>query len=292
MRTFKRILCPLDFSEASRHAFQYAKAFAECFEAEPVLLHVSPNIAEAYTALMPEFPVLRAENEADLMEQFNDFTGDWAGKLQKVIRAGAPYREILEYARAGAFDLIILGAKGRSNFERLFLGSTSEKVVAAADIPVLTVHPKPHGLPIRRILVPIDFSAHSFQALPYVAAIAEKFRAEIYLLHVVEIGHPADAASQARQYDYFERLRAKLEDQWDLPAAFHRIETHKFIRHHVGSPGYGILEFAQDWDVDLIAMTTHGRTGLSRMWMGSVTEKVIRIAPYPVLSIRSKLNQN
>ena len=291
MKEFKRILCPLDFSEASSHAFQYAKAFAECFNAELVLLHVTPNVTEAYTALMPDFSMYGFESEKkEIVERLEEFTQDRNGKLKKIVRFGTAYREILDYAREEDFDLIILGAKGRSNFERLFLGSTSEKVVRASHIPVLTVHPKPRGLPIKRILVPIDFSPLSFAALPLVAAIAKRFKAAIYLLHVVEIGHQEDASSQARHYEYFERLKGKLADQWELPQEFEKIETNKFIRHHVGSAGYGILEFAQDWDVDLIAMTTHGRSGLSKVLMGSVTEKVIRIAPYPVLSIRSQLD--
>ncbi|MCH7755302.1 universal stress protein [candidate division KSB1 bacterium] len=66
------------------------------------------------------------------------------------------------------------------------------------------------------------------------------------------------------------------------------MEIKKFIRHHVGSAGYGILEFAQDWDIDLIVMATHGRSGLNKVLMGSVAEKVIRIAPCPVLSIRNQ----
>jgi nucleotide-binding universal stress UspA family protein len=291
MKVFKKILCPLDFSEVSRHAFQYAKAFAETFESELVLLHVSPNITEAYSALMPDFPTHTLQKAEDLIYQFNEFTHDWSGKLKKIIRAGTPYIEILDYTKEQQFDLIILGAKGHSNFERLFLGSTGEKVAQNSDWPVLTVHPKPKGLPIKKILVPIDFSPLSYAVLPTVAALAEKFNAEINLLHVVEMGHYVNTRGQVKEYNFFERIKERLEEQWQLPKEFDKIEINKFIRHHVGSAGYGILEFAQDWDVDLIVMATHGRTGLSKVMMGSVTEKVIRIAPYPVLSVRSQISE-
>lgn len=288
MKLFKKILCPVDFSEASRGALNYAKSFARAFDSELVLLHVSPNMTEAYSALMPDFPSYGLHKEEDLAEQFNDFTDDWAGNFKKAIRAGTPYIEILDFAKEGDFGLIILGAKGHSNFERLFLGSTGEKVARYSDLPVLTVHAKPGGLPIKRILVPVDFSPLSHAILPTVAAIAKTFQAEIDLLHIVEMGHHSDPESQAREYDYFEKIKEKLSEQWQLPEEFEKIETRKFIRHHVGSAGYGILAFAQDWDVDLIAMATHGRTGLSKVLLGSVTEKVIRIATYPVLSIRVK----
>ncbi|MFQ5640259.1 MAG: universal stress protein [bacterium] len=288
MRVFKKILCPLDFSEASHYAFHYAKTFAKCFDSELVLLHVSPNLTDAYTSLLPDFPEIGLPHERDLLERFNECTSDNSAKFKKTILTGIPYIEILNYAKAEEFDLIILGAKGHSNFERLFLGSTSEKVVRNSSAPVLTVHPKPKGLPIKRILVPIDFSPLSFAVLPIVASIAEHFRSEIYLLHVVETGHQSDPERRTSEYEFFERVKGKLADQWELPEAFNEIETKKFIRHHTGSAGYGILEFSQDWDIDLVIMATHGRTGLSKVLMGSVTEKVIRIAPYPVLSIRSQ----
>jgi len=287
MLLFKKILCPVDFSEASREAFEYAKVFAKIFDSELTLLHVSPNISEAYTALLPDFPTFGLPKEEDLIQQFNEFTRDWSGEIRKTIRAGTPYLEILEFANEEKIDLIILGAKGLSKFERLFLGVTGEKVIRKAECPVLTVHPKKDGLPIKKILLPIDFSPLSYAVLPMVAAIAEKFKAEINLLHVVEIGHRFDKESQEHEYEYFELVKEKLADQWELPQEFKKVETKKFVRHHVSSAGYGILEFAQDWNVDLIAMATHGRSGLSKALLGSVTEKVIKIAPFPVLSIRS-----
>ncbi|MFQ5771000.1 MAG: universal stress protein [bacterium] len=288
MNLFKKILCPVDFSEASRDALDHAKAFVETFNSELVLLHVAPSISEAYTALMPDFPTYGLPNEKDLLEHFNEFTNDWQGNFKKVIRAGTPYLEILNYAMTENVNLIILGAKGISKFERLFLGSTGEKVARRSECPVLTVHPKANGLKIKNILLPVDFSPLSYAVVPVVAALAEKFQAEINLLHVVEIGHPLDHKTQAKEYAYFEKIKAKLAEQWELPESFDKIETKKFIRHHVGSAGYGIMEFAQDWDIDLIAMATHGRSGLSKVLMGSVTEKVIKIAPCPVLSVRSQ----
>ncbi len=288
MKHFNKILCPLDFSDASRHAFEHAQVFAKAFKAELEVMHVSPNLAEAYTALMPDFPGYGPESEEDLLQELNEFTGDWSGKIKKVIRTGTPYIEILEYAEQNRFDLIVLGAKGLSRFERLFLGSTGEKVTRKANCPVLTVRPR-QRVDIKRILVPIDFSPLSYAVLPMVASIAKRFKAEIYLLHVVEIGHRMDREGQLKEYEYFEKVKKKLAQQWELPEEFSRIETKKFVRHHHGSPGYGILEFAQDWDIDLIAMATHGRSGFSRALLGSVTEKVLKIASCPVLSVRSEL---
>ncbi len=293
MTPFKKILCPLDFSEASSHAFDYARTFASVFHAELILLHVSPNITDAYVALLPDFPNHPVPGEEDVAARFAEFVGDRPDTARKVIKAGTPYIQILDFATEEAVDLIIMGAKGHSKFERLLLGTTGEKVARNSCKPVLTVHPKPDGLPIKKILVPIDFSELSYAVLPTVAAIADKFQAEISLLHVVETGQAAQGRkSQAEAHEYFERIRDRLSQQWELPAEFTRLQTRKFIRHNSSSAGYGIVEFAQDWDVDLLVMATHGRTGLDKVLLGSVTEKVIRIAPYPVLSLRSNAGGN
>jgi nucleotide-binding universal stress UspA family protein len=289
MKLFKKILCPVDFSESSRHAMRYAKTFAKIFDSELAFMHVSPNVTEAYTALMPDFPNYGLKKE-DLIEQFNEFTDDWSGKLTKVIRAGTPYIEILEYAKEDDFDLIILGAKGHSKFERLFLGVTGEKVARKSQCPVLTVHDQPVKIEIKKILLPIDFSQLSYAVLPMVASLAKKFKAEINLLHVVEIGHHMAPEEKEKEYEYLEKIKERLAEQWELPDEIREIETKKFIRHFAGSAGYGILEFAQDWDIDLITMATHGRSGLSKVLLGSVTEKVIKIAQCPVLSVRSVID--
>ncbi len=288
MEYFRKILCPLDFSEASRPALEHAKVFAKAYKTELVLMHVTPTISEAYTALMPDFPSFVGQKEEDLIEKFNEFSGDWKGKYKKVIRAGTPYVEILNFAKSGNCDLIILGTKGISKFERLLIGSTGERVARKSECPVLTVHPKPKGPQIKNILVPVDLSPLSYAMLPVVASLAKKYKAEISLLYVVEIGHQLDPKKQNNEFEYFEKIKEKLADQWELPDAFDKIETKKFIRNHMGSAGYGIMEFAQDWDVDLIAMATHGRSGISKVLLGSVTEKVIKIAPCPVLSVRSQ----
>ncbi|MFQ5706545.1 MAG: universal stress protein [bacterium] len=287
MKLFKKILCPLDFSEASHEAFDYAKMFAEAFDAQLILLHVCPSMTEAYSALMPDFPDFGVQKPEDVLEELNSFSGDWRGVYKKEIKAGSPYLEILRYAEKEKVDLIIQGAKGLSKIERLFLGSTGEKVTRKSVCPVLTVHSR-GSMAIKKVLVPIDFSPLSYTVVPTVAALAERFQAEIHLLHVVEFGYRVDRRGQEMESKYFEQVKERLANQWEIPDEFNKILTKKFVRHHVGSAGYGIRDFAQDWDIDLIAMATHGRTGVSKVLMGSVTEKVIKIAPCPVLSIRSQ----
>ncbi len=143
---------------------------------------------------------------------------------------------------------------------------------------------------LHRILVPTDFSKHSQNALTYAAEFADKFGAELYLLHVVQdlslffpdpvsgappITPPVDQLTAAVQVSLDRLVRDN-----DLA----RLKVHQVVRE--GTPFYEIIRFAREADVDLIVMGTHGRSGLVHVLLGSVTEKVVRKAPCPVLTVR------
>jgi nucleotide-binding universal stress UspA family protein len=144
---------------------------------------------------------------------------------------------------------------------------------------------------LHRILIPTDFSKHSHNALTYGAAFAEKFGAELYLLHVVQdlaLFIPdavAVAPPLAPPIEQFTAAaRAALERAVQENAALKGLRVHPEVRE--GTPFYEIIRFAQETDIDLIVMGTHGHTGLAHMLLGSVAEKVVRKAPCPVLTVR------
>jgi nucleotide-binding universal stress UspA family protein len=143
---------------------------------------------------------------------------------------------------------------------------------------------------LHRILVPTDFSKHSENALAYAAAFAEKFNAELYLLHVVQdlaLFVPEAVSASPPIAPPVEQLTAAVREALDR-----LIETHQLRRFPVhaevreGSPFYEIIRFARETDIDLIIMGTHGHTGLVHVLLGSVAEKVVRKAPCPVLTVR------
>jgi nucleotide-binding universal stress UspA family protein len=143
---------------------------------------------------------------------------------------------------------------------------------------------------LHRILVPMDFSKHSHNALTYAAAFAEKFGAEIYLLHVVQnlaVFFPDVVALTTPPETSGEELAAAARSALERVVKESRpgdIKVHGEVRQ--GTPFYEIVRFAQEKNIDLIVMGTHGRTGLVHVLMGSVTEKVVRKAPCPVLTVR------
>jgi nucleotide-binding universal stress UspA family protein len=143
---------------------------------------------------------------------------------------------------------------------------------------------------LKRILVPIDFSKHSDNALTYAAAFAEKFGAELYLLHVMQdlsMFIPDPAAATPPILPPGEQLAEAVRGALDRIVRDHRLERFT-VRPAVreGTPFYEITQHARENAIDLIVMGTHGRSGLVHVLMGSVTEKVVRKAPCPVLTVR------
>jgi universal stress protein A len=145
---------------------------------------------------------------------------------------------------------------------------------------------------IKRILVPVDFSAPSLQALGYAVELGQRFKPEFVVLHVVEpVVYPApDMYGQG--YDtgavYLELERAGREQLARVATTLQRKRLAVRTLLRVGPASHVIVETAKQLKADLIVMSTHGRTGLSRVLMGSVAEKVVRSAACPVLTVRGK----
>jgi nucleotide-binding universal stress UspA family protein len=142
---------------------------------------------------------------------------------------------------------------------------------------------------IQRILAPTDFSELSKQGLTSALELAETFGAKLLLLHVVEPPpYPVEGIMPsplgATLLDDLERQASK--DLAQVLSDTHGSKVEVTRRVVVGIPYRKIVEVAEEEQSDLIVMTTHGRTGLSHLVMGSVTEKIVRTAPCPVLTIR------
>ena len=143
---------------------------------------------------------------------------------------------------------------------------------------------------LHRILIPTDFSKFSQVALNYASAFAEKFAAELYLLHVIQdlaVFIPDMITVAPPPVPTVEQMTKAVQDAFDRLIKDNRLERfpiHRDVRE--GTPFYEIVRYAKEQNIDLIIMGTHGHTGLTHMLLGSVTEKVVRKAPCPVLTVR------
>jgi nucleotide-binding universal stress UspA family protein len=299
MIDIRRILCPVDFSDAARHALDHAVALAGWYDAQITALYVwHPAFLPNPPVLFDELPGGVAPTEAD-RQHVLDRLRDWmaparaAGRQTEVLlEEGAPAVRILERAASLPADLIVMGTHGRGGFERLLLGSVAEKVLRKASCPVLTVPPPTAAtsrLPFKRLLCPIDFSEPSIAALELALSIAKESDAHLTILYAVE-PLPDDEVLVARAIDtpefrqqIAERVRRRVSEL--IPAdARNWCDPEPALRF--GKAHREILAVAAAEAADLIVMGVHGRNPVDMMFFGSTTNHVVRSASCPVLTLR------
>ena len=191
MISISHILCPIDFSEFSRHAVHHAIAMARWYDARLTVLHVSVRRGER------DLPLEPAGADRDLLlGDMKAFVGEAGPDVSLgfvTYEASDARQEILNQADAAGVDLLVMGSHGRSGFERLLLGSVTEKVIRKAACPVMVVpraaHDADRARPVRfrRLLCPVDFSKGSLNALKYALSIAQEADAELTLLNAIDV---------------------------------------------------------------------------------------------------------
>jgi nucleotide-binding universal stress UspA family protein len=300
MVEIKRILCPIDFSEFSRHALDQAHAIAEWYEAEITVLHVvsvsrplTPAAAMPEAAYVP-LPPADLQEIAEEVRRFSASPTPSRGPGPKVVVSeGIPSREIVRHAEALPADLLVMGTHGRSGFERLFLGSVTEKVVRSTQVPVLTVPPpvdQPTTVRYKTILCPIEFSDPSMRALEYALKLALETDAHLILVHVIEAlaeETPPTELSHFNVPEYFRHLeqdaRARLKAAVPTDARTWCTPDERVV---FGKASRTIVQLAGEEAADIIVMGVHGAGALGRRLFGSTTHHVIREAHCPVLTLR------
>ena len=290
-----RVLVATDFSDTAEVAVGWAADVARYHGAVLHMVHALtlPAPVGEYVPATADFgqellAVARAKLESAAEEA--RATGLEVG-LEVPI--GVPSQAILRTAQEIDADLIVLGTRGLTGFAHLFLGSTAERVVQRARCPVLTVHPgDAERRRIRTIVAPTDFSAGAERA----ARVAHKLlagledRARLVLVHAYHMPIEYTAYGPIpTSVNYLSDAGADAQERLDLLAgSFARqglsVET-------VAREGYApdvIVEEARARGADLIAMGTHGRTGLAHLLLGSTAERVVQHAPCPVMTVRQE----
>lgn len=293
MLSIRRILWPTDFSKGAERTFPYAAALANWHDASLHVLNVREGEAEVRRDMAKQFPVPR-KRLARLIDETEGpsppFEVEDLKLVQEQVDALPPAEAIVSYAEGNDLDLITMGTHGRRGLRRLLLGSVAEEVLRTAPCPVLTV--RGTGEPssawnVRNILAPVDFSEPSTMAVRHAKELALTYGAKISLLHAVEeVMYPSAYGMEMPSVPgpkVIERVENSLAEM---------VRTEIGVEHVVvnGVIGYApsvILDYEDDHDIDLICIATHGRTGLDRLLLGSVTERVVRRASVPVFIVKS-----
>ena len=294
-----RILVATDFSPWARRAEDYACALACSWKASLTAL----SVAEFPPGLNPDYHV-NQQYLADLLKTASSQLVDLKGRAERRgiavttrVATGIPSEEVIAAARAEDSDLIVVGTRGKTGLAHVLLGSTAERVIRGAPCPVLAVRTDPAAsedegvlskpITLERILVPVDFSDCSLDALEYAAVVAQQAKASLMLLHVLEpVSYGLDftlGQSRARRLEV-ETWTKRLEE---LASSHQHPNMQVESRLRGGFPADSILDSAKTLPCDLIVMGTHGRRGISHTISGSVAEAVLRKAHCPVIAVRS-----
>jgi nucleotide-binding universal stress UspA family protein len=294
---FRQILCPVDFSPFSRRALDHAALLARWYEADLTVLHVSPLMPTMFASE----PALSAATLSPFdkeavsrdLRAFVGSTLETTPTPRLVLRSGAAAAQILGQAAETKTDLIVLGTHGRTGFERLMLGSVTEKVVRKSPCPVLTVPAHAEGMPdqplFARILCGVDFSETSDRAVQYALSLAQEAKGRLTLLHVLE-WLPDRSLAEYPQFNLEQYRRSLVADARARLEALVPEEARNWCQAdtHVatGKPYQEILRMAREDSADLIVMGNHGGGSLDRMLFGSVTQQLVRQATCPVMTVR------
>jgi nucleotide-binding universal stress UspA family protein len=281
----KKILVPVDFSDCSKLAANYASGIARKTSGEIYLLHVldtaEPDMSLGSTgswagsedvSTVP-YMIGRLKRVKTQMQQFITEMNLSGLKVKDAVEVGEPYMKINEAAEKYEADLIAMGTHGVSGMQALLVGSVAEKVVQHANRPVLSIREKSQIPPVN-IIFASDFSEEAGRVFDSVKKFASVFGATIHLLNVT------DRDDETTNEESRLRLRAF--------AMMHHIEDYPFRIFPAATTEEGVLLFSKEIKADLIAIGTHGRRGLARFFIGSVSEELVNHSFCPVLTVNFK----
>lgn len=287
MYKLERILCPTDFSSASVEGIRFASFLAGHSGSNLTLLHVD----EHDKSPLGYFD----KDEQSINEHREHVSGFAQSKFSEImqqerlasentttlVRTGTAYHEIIDVAENNRYSLVIIATEGLGRSSPHLLGRTVERVVRMCRTPVLTVKPpmEKRAWKIETILCPTDFSEYSNFAIPYAISLAKSYHAKIILLHVT---------------DLFVQQPEALLQKFPDPRMYHddadKIDIEKIVGRDV-EPENTIVRLAEEYQIDLIVIGTHGGRGMRRVQIGNTVEEVVRRTMTPVLTITHPIHK-
>ncbi len=289
---YSRVLVPLDGSSLSERVLPQAQHLAESFNAQINLVYAVPHGGDEIPGKITD--EVRGEGESYLQRIADSLPAEL--KPSCVVKAGQPAEVILKQAEAQEGTIITMATHGYSGVQRVLLGSIAHKVVQAANMPVLLIPAgarSPDGGPVKleKVVVPLDGSPLAEQVLPIVVSLCKTLNMELVLLRAY---HPNFPGSTIRMREVSKIVRESAEIYIKSKAEELEGEGLERVSYAAlrGIPAQQITDFAIEAPNSITAMCTHGRHGVGRWLLGSVTEAVIHSSQEPVLVIRGGTRQS
>lgn len=291
---YRTILVPLDGSAFGEYALPLALGIARRVSASVQLVHVCTPLSQAYGAESQQLN--RERTQAYLTDLVTCLSARWEVSISIAVLDGRAADQLCAHATAIGADLVVMTTHGHGPLSRMWMGSVADTLVRRLPMPVLLTRPHDQALDVleevhdqafTHVLIPLDGSALAEEILEPALALGMPFDATYTLVQAITppvLGYAPAAQTvgledqileqwRAAAREYLDRLAQRLRDQG------RQVDTHILI----GPPAVAILDYVYDHNVDLVAMATHGRSGVARMLLGSVADKIARGAGVPVL---------
>lgn len=270
----KKILVPTDFSPASMAAYRFAIEFATRVDGELVVAHVIdiPIIQETTFGLQPYLYAQETfrdafENSQRLYRRLKDLYPTDVPVTFRPIHDDL-VSGLSEFIQTNHIDLVIMSARGASEIEEFISGSPTKKVARHSPVPVITVPNEISLSSVRDIVFPNNLDSDQEHLIEMVSEFQRKLNARLHLLFVNTPSNTHTAEASAKMLKDF--------------AAYYRLENYTINFRYSDSEKAGIIAFAREIHADMIAMGTHGRTGLAHFFKGSIAESVLDQIDCPV----------
>jgi nucleotide-binding universal stress UspA family protein len=293
----KKVLVPVDFSEPSKKAVNYGVSLALQFNARLILAHIVPSpVGFVYTFPTESFAFEKDQSEYAWSMLPTMVAPEYHERvnLMTIVKVGAVKDELLAIIKNENIDLVVMGTNGRNAFERLLLGSVTERMLRKLPVPIWTVsHLDPtvelhstEPVPLRKILFATDLSDGSEVGMKISLELARRTGARLTVMHVLDpippywgdMGTLVVTETEDRRQDALTRLRLSIREIESQGVDLETMMTQ-------GDPSREILRVADEEKMNLIVLNLEGKTLVERAVLGATAERVIRAARVPVLSI-------
>jgi nucleotide-binding universal stress UspA family protein len=270
----KSILVPTDFSDHALYALKVAASIARKINARIMLAHVynMPSAGYSHIAYYDKFCSEMRENAEKQLDSLAASTTLKNISISKHLLTDRHMWELVTDEEFRNVSLTVIGAHGTSGFNKVFIGSNTEKIVRLADVPVLTIKDEIKSFRLKKIVFASDFEEESYRAFRKIKYFIRVYQPELYLLKVITPSHFESTQVSEKKIHSFSRMFSLKNHSVNI----------------INYPGIepGIIDFSHRVNSDLIIIPTHGRTGFAHLINGSLAESLVRHEPMPILSIK------
>lgn len=273
-------LVPVDFSESSKNAMQYAVEMAKIFNDEITLLNVISGGMKSLFMNDDQKKLLREGIAGRLKQYRDDIIAKWpAAKVNTMIEDGKPYKVITKVAEELKCDSIVMGTNGANGIEQ-FVGSTTSRVINVAKCPVIAVKDEHNTVTFNNIVLPIDLTKNSKQKVDWAIRIAKRFNSTVHII---------------MELDEDEFIKHKIDANLKQVENVMKDNNIKYVskllddRKYPDNIGMDTIQYADEVGADLIIIMTQAEGGIAELFVGSYAQQVVNSSQKtPVMCINPK----